>query len=83
MDVKRTIKEFIISSFLTGSDPEILSDDDSFLEKGIVDSTGILELVGFIEETFKVRFEDDELAPDNLDSINNIEGFVSRKQNNG
>ena len=56
-----------------------LNDDDSFLEKGIIDSSGVLELVGFIESTFQIEIEDDELIPDNLDSVNKIILFVKKK----
>jgi acyl carrier protein len=56
-----------------------LNDDDSFLEKGIIDSSGVLELVGFIESTFHIEIEDDELVPDNLDSVNKIINFIKNK----
>ncbi len=56
-----------------------MSDDDSLLEKGIIDSTGVLELVGFIEENFHVAVKDDELLPENLDSVERLIAFVTRK----
>lgn len=56
-----------------------MKDDDSFLELGLIDSTGILELVSFIEESFGITIDDDELTPDNLDSINKIIGFITKK----
>ena len=59
--------------------PEDLVDDESMLEKGIIDSTGVLELVAFIESTFEIKVEDEELIPENLDSIKNIVSFLERK----
>ena len=59
--------------------PEDLVDDESMLEKGIIDSTGVLELVAFIESTFDIKVEDEELIPENLDSIKNIVSFLERK----
>lgn len=56
-----------------------LSNDDSFLENGIIDSTGVLELVTFVEQEFPVTIDDDELIPDNLDSINNLVRFIETK----
>lgn len=56
-----------------------MTDDDSLLEKGIIDSTGVLELVGFIEEGFHVAVKDDELLPENLDSVNRLIAFITRK----
>ena len=59
--------------------PEDLVDDESMLEKGIIDSTGVLELVAFIESTFEIKVEDEELIPENLDSIKNIVSFLEKK----
>lgn len=56
-------------------------DDDSFLEKGIVDSTGILELITFIEEKYEISIKDEEMLPENLDSLDNVSKFVEFKQN--
>jgi acyl carrier protein len=72
------IRQFIIDSFLFGSD-EDLTDDTSFLEEGIIDSTGVLELVAFIEENFSIHIEDNELIPENLDTIRNVATFISNK----
>ncbi|MCG2711632.1 MAG: acyl carrier protein [Candidatus Omnitrophica bacterium] len=79
MDVKGKVKDFIVNNFLMGAGQEKIQDDTSFLEEGIIDSTGILELVEFIQDTFSIKVEDEELVPDNLDSINNIEKFVKSK----
>ena len=77
-DVKKTVREFIVENYLFGDD-EDLEENTSFLDKGIIDSTGMLELIQFISETFEVEIEDDELIPENLDSINNVTAFVGRK----
>jgi acyl carrier protein len=77
-NVHEEIRRFVISSFLFGNGAD-LSNDDSFLEKGIVDSTGILELVGFLEERFPIKVADEELLPEYLDSVNRVAAFVSRK----
>ena len=58
---------------------EDLGDNDSFLEKGIFDSTGILELVSHLENTYNIRLESDELIPQNLDSITSLARFIERK----
>ena len=75
---KEKIKTFIVENFLFGSE-DGLKDETSFLEEGIIDSTGILELVTFLEEKFSITIEDEELVPENLDSINNVTAFLERK----
>jgi acyl carrier protein len=64
---------------MMGRNPGELGDTDSLLDKGIIDSTGVLELVGFIEENFKVQVNDEELVPENLDSVNNLVSYIERK----
>ncbi len=76
---KEQIRTFIIDNFLFGNSNG-LSDDTSFLEEGIVDSTGVLELVEYLETEFQVTVEDEELVPENLDSINNLVAYLERKQ---
>lgn len=73
------IRKFITENFLFGQDDGGLTDNDSFLEKGIIDSTGVLELVAFVEEIFGIKVEDNELVPENLDSVNNLITFVDNK----
>ncbi|WP_419663442.1 conserved uncharacterized protein, related to acyl carrier protein [Desulfosarcina variabilis str. Montpellier] len=75
---KTKIREFIIENFLFGN-ADGLKDDTSFLEEGIIDSTGVLELVTFLEENFGIQVEDEELIPENLDSIDNVSSFLERK----
>ena len=73
------VRAFIIDNFMFGQGGEDLQTDDSLMEKGIIDSTGVLELVGFLERNYGLQVEDEELIPDNLDSIGNIAGYVGRK----
>ncbi|KJS32207.1 MAG: acyl carrier protein [Desulfatitalea sp. BRH_c12] len=77
-DPKGRIKMFIVENFLFGN-AEGLMDDTSFLEDGIIDSTGVLELVNFLEEEFSIKVEDEELVPENLDSINNLSAYLQKK----
>ena len=78
-EMRGEIRRFVIDSFLFGKDGGALSNDDSFLEKGIIDSTGILELIEFLEERYRVKVADEDLLPENLDSVNRVARFVSRK----
>ena len=75
-----SVKSFIIDNFLFG-DADGLTDEMSFIDEGIIDSTGILELVGYLEETFSIKIEDQELIPENFDSVNNISQYLHRKLN--
>lgn len=77
-EVKDKVRSFIVENFLFGNDGGLL-DDSSFLEEGIIDSTGILELVSFLEEEFGIAVKDEELIPENLDSIANVAGYLERK----
>jgi acyl carrier protein len=72
------VRNFIIENFLFEED-ENLRENTSFLENGIIDSTGILELVTFLEETFEITVEDEELIPENLDSISNVVRYIQTK----
>ena len=76
--LKDKIRQFIVEDFLFGDDNG-LKDDTSFLDEGIIDSTGILELVSFLEEEFSISVEDEELIPENLDSIMNVVTYLERK----
>lgn len=77
-EVKNKIRTFIIENYLFGDD-DGLEESTSFLDEGIIDSTGILELIDFISEEFSITVEDEELIPENLDSINNVAAFIGRK----
>jgi acyl carrier protein len=76
--VAQQVREFIVENFLYGQQ-RAFNDEDSFLENGIVDSTGVLQLVAFLEETYRVTVEDEDLIPANLDSIKNVTLYLSRK----
>ncbi len=78
LDYIKDINKFIIDNFLFGDDNTIES-DASLLENGIIDSTGVLELISFLEETYEIIIEDDEMIPENLDSMKNISDFLNKK----
>jgi len=73
------VRAFIIDNFLFGQGAEDLQNEDSLMDKGIIDSTGVLELVGFLERNYGLQVEDEELVPENLDSISNITRYVENK----
>jgi len=79
MTVEEQIRQYIAENFLFSDDGYQLSDDASFLEEGIVDSTGVLELVMFVEETFNVTVEDGEIVPENFDSVSRLATYIRRK----
>ncbi|MHC4944403.1 MAG: acyl carrier protein [Planctomycetota bacterium] len=74
------VRQFIVDNFLFGQEDENLTNDVSLLQSGTIDSTGVLELVMFIEERYQVKIQDDELLPENLDSIQNVAAFIQRKK---
>ena len=78
MERQQQIRAYIAENFLLGQDNGV-RDDESLLGAGIVDSTGVLELVGFLEKTFRIELQDEDLVPENLDSIRNLASFVDRK----
>jgi acyl carrier protein len=77
--IEQEIRQFIIDNFLFGELDAKLSNDDSFIDTGIIDSTGVLELVAFLEDKYEIEIQDNEFIPDNLDSVNRLIQFVSRK----
>ena len=78
--VQTRIRDFIVENFLFGDDSQPLPGDLSLIESDMVDSTGILELVGFLEERFGLTVADADIVPANLDSIDRIAAFVARKK---
>lgn len=78
--IEDQIREFIVENFLFGDTSRPLDVKTSLIENDLVDSTGILELVAFIEERFEFRVADNEIVPDNLDSIMRIAAYVASKQ---
>ena len=80
MSVEGNVRGYILENFLfTDASSSVLADSDSFLDKGIIDSTGILEVIYFLEDEFGISVEDDEMIPENLDSVANIAAFINRK----
>jgi acyl carrier protein len=77
--IKQQVRQYIMENFLMDSEGRSLQDEDSFMEHHVVDSTGFLELVAFLESTFGFRIEDQEMVPENLDSLDNIDRFVHAK----
>jgi len=80
MQIENEIRKFIVENFILDGENN-LSNEDSLLEKGVIDSTGVLELVAFIEEKYQFKIKDEELIPENLDSIKNISQFIQNKLN--
>jgi acyl carrier protein len=78
--MKNIIRQYILGNLLFTEDESALQDNDSFLDSGIIDSTGVLEIILFVEETFGIKVNDDEMLPVNLDSVDNLVAFVNRKQ---
>ena len=76
LPLEKQIREFLLSNFYVDTQ---LNSDTSLLETGVIDSTGVLEVIGFIEETFGIAVDDEEMLPENLDSIEGISKYVIRK----
>lgn len=81
MSIEEKVRGYILENFLFTDDQSALSSEDSFMEKELIDSTGILELIFFLEDEFNVEVDSDEMIPENLDSVINVMAFVERKQN--
>ncbi len=75
----QAIRRFVIDNYLFGEDAKF-GNEDSFMETGIIDSTGILELVRFVESTYRIKVTDEEFIPDNLDSVTKLVSFIHAKQ---
>ena len=80
MSTEETMRNFILENYLFTDDQSALSNSDSFMEKGIIDSTGILEVIHFLEDEMDITVEDEDMIPENLDSVNNIIAFVNAKK---
>ena len=79
MEARTHIRKYILENYLFSDDPSELEDGISLLEKGVIDSTGIMELVFFLEEEWGIEVDDEEMIPENLDSVDNIVHFVEKK----
>ncbi len=80
MLIKEKLRTFILENYLFTDDQAALNNDDSFLEKGILDSTGIMEVIFYIEDAFDIKVTDEEMIPENLDSIDHLHAYISGKQ---
>ena len=80
MPFKSEIRQFIVDNFMFGQPAANFADDASFLENGIIDSTGVLELVAFVEQQYGISVADEDLVPANLDSVDNLVGYILRRQ---
>jgi len=78
-DIKKGLRTFILTNYLFTDDESALGDDDSFLDNGVLDSMGVLELIDYLTEDLNVEVDGDEVTPDNLDSINKVVQFVTDK----
>lgn len=78
MDLEHDVRTFVVENFLLGDGNDLIS-SQSLLDAGVIDSTGVLELVSFLERTYQIRIDDEDLVPENLDSIASIAQFVQRK----
>lgn len=77
--IETDLRRYIVDKLLFGRTDTVVSGDTSFLESGLIDSTGVLELVAFLEEQFHIKVEDEDLIPANLDSVDALTRFVERK----
>ncbi len=77
--IKEQVRNYILDNFLMGLKVNDIQEDTSFLDIGIIDSTGVIELISFLEETYGIRVEDEEMVPENLDSLKNVERYVAQK----
>ncbi len=78
LDIEGEIRSFVITNFLFGQSLD-LQPADSLLEKGIIDSTGVLELISFLEDRYAIKVADDEVIPENLDSLRNVAAYLTKK----
>jgi acyl carrier protein len=79
MQIEPHIRQYLAENFLFSDNGYELEDEASFLEEGVVDSTGVLELVMFVEETFGIIVQDEEIVPQNFDSVSQLAAYIRRK----
>jgi acyl carrier protein len=79
LDTREKVRNFIIENFMFGSENASLNDEDPFIDEGIIDSTGFLEVIGYIQDEFNFEVADKELIPDNFDSVNKLVAYIDRK----
>jgi acyl carrier protein len=78
-DIKAQVRQFIQDNFIMGAKAAKFADGDSFMDHHLVDSTGFLELITYLEETFGIVVDEEDMVPENLDSLNAIEAFLATK----
>jgi len=74
------IRSYILQNFLFSNDASKLNNSDSLMQKGIIDSTGVMEMIFFLQDEFGIQVADSEMIPDNLDSVNNLVTYIASKQ---
>lgn len=79
-DIKQIVRDYIVENLLMGGEADEVERAASFLDIGVLDSTGVIELVSFLEQAFVIKVLDEEMIPENLDSLNNIERYVTSKR---
>lgn len=79
MEIEKKIHQYILENMLFSDDPSSLKRDMSLVEDGVIDSTGVLEIIEFIEESFSIKVDDEEMVPENFDSVEKITAFIQRK----
>lgn len=77
--LKTQVRQYVVDNFLMGADELPLGDDESFMGQQVLDSFGVVELVSFIEKTFRIKVEDAEMVPENLDSVNGVVRYLQHK----
>ncbi len=79
MEIEKKIHQYILENMLFSDDPSSLKRDMSLVEDGVIDSTGVLEIIEFIEETYSIKVDDEEMIPENFDSVEKITAFIQQK----
>lgn len=83
MDTSETqeqVRNFVVENLLLGEEEESFSNSQSFLDSGLIDSTGILEIISFLEDEYDITIQDDEMIPENLDSVERIVAFLQKRK---
>ncbi len=80
METRETVKQYIVENFLFGDASPLESDSMSLLDEGIIDSVGVMELVAFLEQDFELSIADEDLIPENLDSVDNLVAYIGRQK---
>lgn len=80
MDIRDNVREYIVENFLFGDPAPLESDSISLLDSGIIDSVGVMELVAFLEQDHGLTLADEDLVPENLDSVDNLVAFIGRRK---